>query len=444
MTRTNGIRGLAEQSVSYAAEQVQNVASQAAGSGVAKALMRTAELAGLPDTRLGRATTSALRFTTAKLESLNPKALANASSTRGSPISRDPLEAIADELDRKTLTSFARVSKLFAEIAGGAVRDLTFRTPEGLREGMAWLNDESRARFRDRGIRSLTLTHGQFDANDLGTIPDWIRASLQTLVLERPLTEAGWPALNNFPRLREVRMEESGGYNAADLARLPKSLTRLHLRMPATPEALGELGHFGSLRRVDVTLAPGANLEDVLAQFHATKPSVEIAGEAIKAPLHGVEIESVTYPKDQSFDESDLAKLPTSLKALSLPRAVRLSADGLRHLEGIRLRSLEINQAPNLSGKTLKALLRHPTLRHIRSAASNLNANDAKEIAASPRLNEVELPYNDRIGDEGVHALIANTRIQVLDIGRCGASDRLVLSLDKAPPPHIKSLNLMA
>lgn len=446
MVKNDGVRGVASWTLGMATEQIQNAARLVKETGLSKALVRTAELSGLPDSPIARAATSALRLPLDKLKLLRPPQAEVSADVPDLP--REILDNIADHLDRKTLSDFALGSSQFAQVAGGAVRDLTFNSPDKLRKDMASLADEPQSRFSQRGLHSLTLTHGRYDSKDLDAIPEWARASIQSLVLERPLAEDGWPLLENFPKLREVKVLQSEGYGEADLARLPKSLARLHLRMPATEEVLDQLKQFPGLKEIEVTMAHGSRLDDVLEQFGLSGSSAEdteakdTQHDGVSS-LRNIKMTALTFHHGQSFAESDIAKLPASLRELTLPWQCQLSTTAFKQLGGIRLQSLDASQSPNLSGASLQAVLQHPTLRRFRSAASNLTASDAKEIAASPRLQEVELPYNDRIGDDGIKSLLANTRINVLNIARCGGSDRLLMDLARKAPPHLEDLTLM-
>ena len=452
MVKNVGVRELATQALNTTGDQLHRAVEHVGEVGLSRVLVRAAQFSGLPGSRVSRAAASQWRVPVDKLPLLGSKPSATAKGWKPNAtakLSRELMDIIAGLLDGKTLTDFAQCDRRFAEIAGDLVRGLTFERPDEMRYGMAYLADKGRSRFSELHLQKLTLTHAQYDLGDLETIPAVARESIQFLVLDRSLTEAGWRFLDKLPNLREVRMLQSNGYDAAEVVRLPKSLVTLQLLMPTTRQALEHLEQFPALETVEVTMLPESSLGEVLEPFGLSTPSDESAEEN-DANDHGggalsnVTMTALTFDHDQLFEDADIAKLPVSLRELTLPWCCNLSATAFELLHGVALRSLDVSQSPNLSGAVLEVILQHPTLRRFRSAASNLTASDAKAIAASPRLTAVELPYNSMIGDVGIKALLANTRIDVLNIGRCGGSDRLVLDLNRQAPLHLRQLTLQA
>jgi len=592
MVKNVGVRELATQALNTTGDQLHRAVEHVGEVGLSRVLVRAAQFSGLPGSRVSRAAASQWRVPVDKLPLLGSKPSATAKGWKPNAtakLSRELMDIIAGLLDGKTLTDFAQCDRRFAEIAGDLVRGLTFERPDEMRYGMAYLADKGRSRFSELHLQKLTLTHAQYDLGDLETIPAVARESIQFLVLDRSLTEAGWRFLDKLPNLREVRMLQSNGYDAAEVVRLPKSLVTLQLLMPTTRQALEHLEQFPALETVEVAMLPDSSLGEVLEPFGLSTPSDESAeendandhgggalsnvtmtalrfhqdqrceetdivrlptslrtltlphslteagwrfldklpnlrevrmlqsngynaAEVVRLPkslvtlqllmpttrqalehleqfpaletvevtmlpesslgevleqlglstpsdgsaeendandhgggaLSNVTMTALTFDHDQLFEDADIAKLPVSLRELTLPWCCNLSATAFELLHGVALRSLDVSQSPNLSGAVLEVILQHPTLRRFRSAASNLTASDAKAIAASPRLTAVELPYNSMIGDVGIKALLANTRIDVLNIGRCGGSDRLVLDLNRQAPLHLRQLTLQA
>lgn len=378
-------------------------------------LAQVEQASGLPVGRVSR--------TAASLASVPLQMLAQWRPQPGFPAanaSYDILSTIADQLDRKTLMSFARANKNFAQIGAAAVRDLTFRGPDDLRAGLETLGKQGMARFAERGLHSLSLMNEQYRRDDIAAIPAWMRQSVRTLHLEAPLADDAWPCLSEFTNLREVTIAQTDGLEVADLARLPGNLHKINLSMPMTPQALEELERFQDLKEIGVTVATGARLGEVFDQL----AGAAAGGANAKSPLGGVSVTSLKV-RHSSSDEDNLT--PGNLKP-----------DNLNRLMKLPLESLDMP----LKGAELNTVLTHPTLRELRCAASGLDTAEAKHIAANQRLEKVELPYNDKIGDAGIQALLSNKRIRSLNIGRCGGSDRLILRLHKTRPAHLNELQL--
>ncbi len=398
--------GTATQLIGTTAHLAGMAADQLGTSALPRMLAGVEQTVGLPVDKASRAAFSAVRMPLQILAQWRPQA--------GFPedAPHDIMSHIADHLDRKTLTNFAQAHSGFAHIAGGAVRDLSFRGPSDLREGLQKLGEDGMARFAERGLHSLSLTHSQFSRADIESIPAWMRDSVRTLHLDAPLANDAWPCLAAFGNLREVRVAQLEGMDASDLARLPATLHKLHLRMPLAPETAQQLERFHDLKEVSVTVASDARLDEVLAQFDAAPDTAA----DIKRPLEGIALTGLKVSQGGATAKAlqQMMKLP--LESLDMP----------------------------LKGASLDTVLAHPTLRELRCAASELDATDAKKIAASKSLTKVELPYNEKIGDQGIRALVANQRIQNLDIGRCGGSDRLILDLHKRRPTHLNRLKLEA